>query len=61
MAQKEERSQEDEDSGKKPKLAAANGTAIEVDGEATLEFEMQGRLCGISFLDADVKKPLGGR
>ena len=45
--------------GKKPKLAAANGTCIEVDGEALLEFKMSGRRCGMKFLDADVKKPLG--
>ena len=45
--------------GKKPKLAAANGTSIEVDGEALLEFKMSGKRCGMRFLDADVKKPLG--
>ena len=45
--------------GRKPKLQAANGTNIEVDGEAVLEFEMGGRKCGMKFLDADVKKPLG--
>ena len=45
--------------GKKPKLQAANGTTIEVEGEAMLEFEMGGKKCGMKFLDADVKKPLG--
>ena len=45
--------------GKKPRLQAANGTTIEVEGEATLEFEMGGKKCGMKFLDADVKKPLG--
>ena len=44
--------------GKKPKLAAANGTNIEVQGEALLEFNLGGRKCGMKFLDADVKKPL---
>ena len=44
--------------GKKPKLAAANGTSIEVQGEALLEFGLRGRRCGMKFLDADVKKPL---
>ena len=45
--------------GKKPKLAAASGTEIGVEGEAVLEFEMEGKMCGMKFLDADVKKPLG--
>jgi len=45
--------------GKKPRLQAANGTHIEVEGEAVLEFEMGGKKCGMKFLDADVKKPLG--
>ena len=44
--------------GKKPKLAAANGTSIEVQGEALLEFGLRGRRCGMKFLDAGVKKPL---
>ena len=43
---------------KKPRLAAANGTKIEVFGEAVLEFEEKGRNCGMRFLDCDVKKPL---
>ena len=43
---------------KKPKLAAANGTKIEVYGEAVLEFEENGKQCGMRFLDSDVKKPL---
>mgnify|MGYP000485559432 CR=1 FL=1 len=45
--------------GKKPKLAAANGTNIELDGEAVVKFNMGGRRCGMKFLDAYVKKPLG--
>ena len=44
--------------GKKPKLAAANRTQIEVYGEAVLEFEKGGRQCGMRFLVSDVKKPL---
>ena len=44
--------------GRRPKLAAANGTEIEVDGEAVLEFIRQGRKCRMKFLDSDVKKPL---
>ena len=44
--------------GQKPKLAAANGTNIEVQGEALLEFDLRGRKCGMKFLDADVRKPL---
>ena len=43
---------------RKPKLAAANGTKIEVYGEAVLEFEEGGRHCGMRFLDSDVRKPL---
>ena len=43
---------------KKPQLAAANGTKIEVYGEAVLEFEENGKHCGMRFLDSDVKKPL---
>ena len=43
---------------KKPKLAAANGTKIEVYGEAVLQFEEKGKQCGMRFLDSDVKKPL---
>ena len=43
---------------KKPKLAGANGTKIEVYGEAVLEFEENGKQCGMRFLDSDVKKPL---
>ena len=41
-----------------PKLAAANGTKIEMYGEAVLEFEEGGRQCGMRFLDSDVRKPL---
>ena len=44
--------------GRKPRLAAANGTNIDVQGEALFEFDMKGRKCGMKFLDADVKKPL---
>ena len=44
--------------GRKPKLAAANGTSMKVQGEALLEFDLKGRKCGMKFLDADVKKPL---
>ena len=43
---------------KKPKLAAANGTKIEVYGEALLDFEKDGKECVMRFLDSDVKKPL---
>ena len=43
----------------KPKLVAANGTEITVDGEAVLEFRKHGgKKCALKFLDADVKKPL---
>ena len=42
----------------KPRLAAANGTKIEVYGEAVLVFEKDGRKCGMRFLDSDVRKPL---
>ena len=45
--------------GKKPKFAAASGTAIAVTGEATLEFEAGGKVGHMNFLDADVNKPLG--
>ena len=45
--------------GRTPKLKAANGTEIQVDGEAVLNFELNGRKCGMTFLDSDVKKPLG--
>ena len=45
---------------KKPKLAAANGTKIDVYAEALLEFEFEkdGKQCGMRFLDSDVKKSL---
>ena len=42
---------------KKPMLAAANGTKIEVYGETVLEFEMDGRQCGMNILGGDVRKP----
>ena len=41
------------------KLAAANGTPIQVDGEAALHFRRGRRQCAMKFLDADVKRPLG--
>lgn len=41
------------------KLAAANGTPIAVDGEATLKWSKGGRKRSMKFLDADVKRPLG--
>ena len=44
--------------GVKPRLVAANGTDIEVVGEALLQFDVKGRKCQMKFLDADVKKPL---
>ena len=43
---------------KKPNLAAADGTKIDVYGEAVLEFKKGGKQCGMRFLDSDVKKPL---
>ena len=43
---------------KKMKLAVIDGTMIEVYGEAVLEFENDGKQCGMRFLDSDVKKPL---
>ena len=43
---------------KKPKLAAASGTQIEVYGEAVSEFEENATPCGMRFLDSDLKKPL---
>ena len=45
--------------GRKPKLQAANGTDIAVEGEAVLEFVAgNGKKGTMNFLDADVKKPL---
>ena len=41
------------------KLAAANGTPIQLDGEAALHFKRGKRQCAMGFLDADVKRPLG--
>ena len=43
---------------KKPKLVAANGSNIEVVGEAVLRFNKDDKSCAMKFLDADVKKPL---
>jgi hypothetical protein len=45
--------------GRKPKLQAANGTEIAVDGEAVLDFMVGGKQGSMKFLDSDVKKPLG--
>ena len=45
--------------GKVPNLCAANGTKIEVEGEALLKFKKGKKLMGMKFLDADVQKPLG--
>ena len=46
--------------GRKPNLKAANGTNIEVTGEAVLEFKAAGGKKGrMRFYDSDVKKPLG--
>lgn len=45
--------------GKRPRLAAANGSPIEVYGEAELVFERGGgRRGGMIFVDANVNKPL---
>ena len=44
---------------KKPKLAAANGTEITVEGEAMLEFESKGKRFQMQLLEAGVKRPLG--
>ena len=41
------------------RLAAANGSPIEVDGDAALHFKTGGRECTMNFLDADVRRPLG--
>ena len=43
---------------KSVKLAAANGSAIKVEGEAKLGFVREGKQCSMKFLDADVKRPL---
>ena len=43
----------------KTKLVAANGTKIEVFGEVLVEFENDGRQCGMRFLDSHVRNPLG--
>ena len=40
-------------------MAAANGSPIRVEGEASLHFRAGGRKCTINFLDADVRRPLG--
>ena len=40
------------------KLAAANGSAIKVEGDARLDFMRNGAMCSMNFLDADVKRPL---
>ncbi len=43
---------------KQVKLAASNGSDIQVKGEAELAFEQKGKRCTLKFLDADVKRPL---
>ena len=43
---------------KQIKLAAANGSPIHVEGDATLNFKRGDRNCAMKFLDADVKRPL---
>ena len=43
---------------RKVRLAAANGSPIHVEGEATLNFKRNGRQCEMKFLDADVRRPL---
>ena len=40
------------------KLTAANGSPIEVEGEAALHFKRGQRRCAMRFLDADVRRPL---
>ena len=45
-------------SKKAVKLAAANGSHIRVERDARLEFIRDGMKCSMSFLDADVKRPL---
>ena len=39
------------------KLAAANGSAIKVEGDARLDFVRGDKRCSMKFLDADVKRP----
>ena len=46
-------------SKKAVKLAAANGSPIRVEGDARLEFFLDGMKCSMKFLDADVKKTVG--
>ena len=41
------------------KLAAANGSPIKVEGEASLHFRAGGRKCTMNFVDVDVRRPLG--
>ena len=45
--------------GERVKLAAANGSPIEVSGEAALHIRRGKRKCAMRFLDADVRRPLG--
>ena len=40
------------------RLAAANGSALRVEGDAKLEFVHGGRQCCMKFLVADVKRPV---
>ena len=44
---------------KNVRLTAANGSAIHVEGDATLQCKRGGRMCAMKFLDADVQRPLG--
>ena len=39
------------------RLAAANASPIDVEGDARLEFVRDDKLCNMKFLDADVKIP----
>ena len=45
-------------SKKAVKLAAANGSPIRVEGDARLDFILDGMKCSMKFLDADVKRLL---
>ena len=59
MAEKEKGVRRQKIVGRKPKLQAANGAEIAVDGEAVLDFMVGGKQGSMKFLDSDVKKPLG--
>ena len=43
---------------KTAKLAAANGSAMHVEGDAKLEFVRTDKKCSMNFLDADVQRRL---